>query len=109
LTGPDDVRDFRIATHKGNDTAWILLRGEADISTLDQLETALERVDLDGTRSVHLDVSELAFVDAATIRRLTVFAVRARQAGHHVDTCGAGPTFRMVARLLGVRDHLRLV
>lgn len=109
LTGPDDVRDLRIETYTGDRTASILLRGEADISTLDRLEGVLEQVELDGAESVQLDVTGLDFVDAATIRRLTAFAVRAKQTGHHVETRGAGPTFRMVARLLGVRHHLGLV
>jgi anti-anti-sigma regulatory factor len=84
------------------------LRGEADISTLERLEAALDDIGLNGTRSVHLDVSELRFVDAPTIRRLTVFAVRAKETGHDVTTLGAGPTFRMVAGTLGVRDRLGL-
>jgi anti-anti-sigma regulatory factor len=87
----------------------VALLGEADISTLDRREAALDDVEVNGAKSVHLDLSELDFADAATIRRLTVFAIRAKETGYDVTTCGASPTFRMAATVLGVRDQLGLL
>ena len=106
--GPGELR-LDIETAVNGPAVWISIRGEADISTLERLEAALDDIELNGAKSVRLDVTELAFADAATIRRLTIFAIRAKETGHDVETCGAGPTFRMVARLLGVRDHLGLL
>jgi anti-anti-sigma factor len=108
LTDPDDANTLRVDTVKGEDIAWVVLQGEADISTLRDLEVALEHVELDDTRSVHLHVTELEFADAATIRRLTAFARQVRRAGHDVKTCGASPTLRKVAHLLHVHDDLGL-
>ena len=87
----------------------ICIRGEADISTLERLEAALDDVRLNGAKSVHLDLSELDFADAATLRRLTVFAIRAKETGHEVTTGGASPTLRTFAGLLGLGDHLGLL
>ena len=50
----------------------------------------------------------LAFADVATIHRLAVFARHARQTGHEVSTCGAGPMFRKVAGIMGVQGELGL-
>lgn len=108
VTDPDDVNSLRIETATGEDIAWVTLQGEADLSTLRNLEAALEHLDLDGASAVHLHVTELDFADIATIRRLTAFAKRAKQTGHEVRTCGANPTLRKVARLLSVHDDLGL-
>lgn len=108
LIDPDDVNNLRIETATGEDIAWVTLHGEADISTLGDLEAALEHVELNGATAVHLHVTELEFADIATIRRLTAFARRAKQTGHEVQTCGANPTLRKVARLLRVHDDLGL-
>ena len=108
LTDLDDVNNLRIETIKGEDIAWVVLQGEADISTLRDLEAALEQVDLDGAKSVHLHVTELDFADAATIRRLTVFARQVKRTGYDVQTCGASPTLRKVAHLLRVHEDLGL-
>jgi hypothetical protein len=91
--------------------AHLMLAGRSPASSmppLRDLEVALEHVELDDTRSVHLHVTELDFADAATIRRLTAFARQVRRAGHDVKTCGASPTLRKVARLLQVHDDLGL-
>ena len=85
---------------------WLLLRGEADIATAAELDTALEAVHLGEHQSVHLHVGELEFVDVATLRQLTLFARRAREAGHTVMTCRAELTLRRVAELLGIQDEL---
>ena len=108
LTDPDEKNNLRVETIKGEDIAWVVLHGEADISTLRELDAALEHVELDGATSVHLHLTELDFADAATIRRLTDFAQQVRRTGHDVKTCGASPTLRKVARLLQVHDDLGL-
>ncbi len=105
--GPGEL-GLGIDTAVNGSAVWISIRGEADISTLERLDDALEHTGLNGARSIHLDLSELDFADAATIRRLTVFAIRAKQTGHDIHTCGVSPTFRMAALVLGVRDQLGL-
>lgn len=107
FTEPDDVQ-LRIEIIKDEDVAWVVLLGEADIASLADLEADLGQVELDGVKSVHLDVTELAFADTATVRRLTVFAKRAKQAGRHIETWGASRTLRTVAHLLEVQDDLGL-
>lgn len=93
---------------KGRQVVNIALRGEGDISTLEQLDFALDHVDLNGATAVHLDVNDLEFADLATIRRLAAFARQAQQTGLTITTCGASATLRRVAALLDAYDILGL-
>ena len=104
--GPPTVS---VRLRKSNDTVWLILQGEADMATYEALGAALENVELDGVRSIHLHVKQLGVVDLITVRQLTVFAKQAKQAGRDVKTCGASLSFRMLARMLGVRDDLGLL
>jgi anti-anti-sigma regulatory factor len=86
----------------------VIVRGEADRSNLDQLEAALAGVEVDGQRSVQIDVSDLDFFDAAALRRLAAFVRRMRQSGRDVTTRGAPPMLHAAARALAVEDELGL-
>ncbi|MFC5178548.1 STAS domain-containing protein [Nocardioides taihuensis] len=92
-----------------DDGVWVILRGEADIATLAELEAALARVELDVPGPVHLDVTELTFADVATIRSLATFARGAARTGHGVRTYGSGPTLRKVATILGFDTDLGIL
>lgn len=107
-TAPDEVPNLSVETVKGGDIAWVVLQGEADISTLPELEACLEHVELDGTACVHLHVTRLDFADTASIRRLALFARRVKQTGLNIKTCGANATVRMIAGLLHAQDDLGL-
>ena len=103
---PTDVTHFGIDTRREDGVVTIILRGEADIATIDRFEATLERVEIDGARAVHVDLSELEFADVATLRHLIRFAHRARSSGHRVTCGGARPVLRKVAGLLGGDDLL---
>jgi len=85
--------------------ASILLIGEADFATVDQLDAALATIGPAETRAVHLHVAELHFV-AAAMHHLASFARHVRRLGHNLNTCGANATFTKVARVLHVHDDL---
>ena len=86
----------------------LILQGEADLATLQELETALARIHLDDAKAIHLHLDRLTFADVATLRRLTAFARSAKQSGYDIRTCGANPMIRKVARLLSVQEDLGL-
>jgi anti-anti-sigma factor len=105
---PDgDVR-LGIETRRQGSVLTLILRGEADIATVDRLEAALTRIEVDGTHAVHVDLTDLDFADVATLRHLMLFARRARSNGHQVTSGGAKPVLRKVANLLGGEDLLSL-
>jgi anti-anti-sigma regulatory factor len=99
---------LRVEAITEGDTTRIVLHGEADISNVDHLTTALTGIKLDGTRSVQIDASDLAFFDIATLRSLTVFVQLVKQAGRDITTRPATPLLRRVARMLELEDELGL-
>jgi anti-anti-sigma factor len=99
---------LRIETLGDASAARIVLRGEVDAADVDQLKTALDNIQMDGARTVELDVSDLGFVDVAALRALTAFAHQVKRTGRTVVTRGAGPTLSRIAQVLGVNNDLGL-
>jgi anti-anti-sigma factor len=108
FTEPTEGVRLSIETRREDGLVTLVLRGEADIASLDRLEATLAQVRIDGARAVHVDLTELEFADVATLRHLMRFAQRARAKGHQVTTGGARPVLRKVAVLLGGEDTLGL-
>ncbi len=93
---------------RSENAAWIIIQGEADIANLEQLEADLTSIELNGQKAVHIDVSDLDFLDVAALHQLTVFATQVTQSGLAVTTRGAQPLVHEVVQILGVRDTLGL-
>ena len=108
FTEPNDGVRLTIETRREDGVVTLVLRGEADIASLERLESTLAQVEIDGARAVHVDLTELDFADVATLRHLMRFAQRARAKGHQVTSRGARPVLRRVATLLGGDDMLGL-
>ena len=102
--------DERFAVEATDDGAalHVVLRGEADLSSVDDLRTALTSIVVDGTHRVELDVSDLDFIDVAVLRHLTLFALQLRDTGHDVRTRGARPVLVQLIKLFGVQEQLGL-
>lgn len=89
-------------------TTWVVLHGEADLGNREELATTLSALLLNGTRSVHLHLSDLTFADARAVEVLSRFAATARGRGLTVTTCDCTPIVRRVAALLGLEAELGL-
>ena len=107
-TGLDDAHGLRVETVADGPVLRVALYGECDVATVSDLDRALQRIELFGSRQVHLDLSHLGFADVATIRRLATFAGDAKRAGQDVATCGVHPVLQKVAHLLQVHGELGL-
>lgn len=59
----------------------IVLRGEADVTSAEQLRTLIAAQVSRDTRQLTIDVSELRFADSATIQALVLAARTLRQQG----------------------------
>ena len=101
-----DQRKVSVKNTKADGVAYLVFHGEADFSTLAELDSGFGQVQLDQGDAIHLDLSGLEFADTAAIRQLTHFARQARHNGHNVTTTGAAPTLRAAVDHLGVRDDL---
>jgi anti-anti-sigma factor len=103
----DDKR-LRVETMNNEDGARIIIHGEVDIANVEHFEAALASIQLDGTRSVHIDASNLDFFDVAALRQLADFVRRVKQTGRDISLKGAQPLLHEVARALKVHDEFGL-
>ena len=99
---------LRVETITDKEAIRILVQGEVDVASVNRLDAALKAIQLDGTRSVLLDVSDLAFFDVAALRCLLAFAQSVKQSGRDITTCGATLMLHDVARTLELQDDLGL-
>ena len=99
---------LRVETISDGETTRIVICGEADFANVHRLDATLTSIELDGTKSVRIDASDLAFFDATTLRCLTDFAHMVKRTGRDITTCGATPLLRDVARMLELQDELGL-
>jgi anti-anti-sigma factor len=104
----DGTQGPRVETFRDEHVVRVALHGECDFSTIHELDQVLRSITLDGAPMVHLDLTDLAFADVATIRRLAAFTGNAKRTGHEVTTSGAHHTLRKVAELLHTQDDLGL-
>lgn len=104
-----DLRTVSVETIQAEGVAQLVFHGEADFSTLEELDSGLGQVQVGQGDVIQLDLSGLEFADTAAIRQLARFAMQARHNGHDVETTGAGTTLRAAVDHLGVREDLGLV
>ena len=90
------------------DGAWIRLRGEADITTYEQLVAGLAAVHVDGRQVVHVDLSGLEFCDARSLCHILVFTRGVRRNGDNVVVHGANSMVLKMINLFGVEDQPKL-
>lgn len=107
FSGSDETR-LRVETINNEEAARIIIHGEADIANVEHLKVALAGIQLDGAKSVHIDVSELEFFDVAALRQLAAFARRVKQTGSDIALQGAQPLLYEVASTLRIHDELGL-
>jgi len=104
---PDEVALTVEVVHDER-TAKVSIIGEADITNLERFRGALDSIELDGEKGVEIQVSELKFIDVASLRQLTAFARHAKETGHDVTTSGATAIVRRAIRTLNLEDDVGL-
>jgi anti-sigma B factor antagonist len=82
----------------------LVLSGEADITTLAQLESALSAQLAAGAGALTVDLSGLGFADSATIGALVRAARTLRSQGRRLDLASPQPALARMLALLGVDE-----
>src|SRR5215469_8329884 len=94
--------DIRVAA--GESGPVLMLSGEADITTLAQLENALSALLAAGTGILTVDLSGLGFADSATIGALVRAARTLKSQGGRLDLASPQPALARMLALLGVDE-----
>jgi anti-sigma B factor antagonist len=105
-----DPSGFSISTSDDNGRAIVTIRGELDLATAPELETALlER--LDAGQEVVLDLRELEFMDSSGLRVLVTAHARAADGGPKFAIVWplAGTEVAKILDISGVEQQLNVV
>jgi anti-sigma B factor antagonist len=98
--------DIRVAA--GEAGPMVTLSGEADLTTVAQLEAALNAQIAAGARVLTVDLSRMWFADCAAIHTLVRAAGTLRARGGRMDLLNPQPGLDRVLTLLGVDEVLRI-
>lgn len=106
MSGPLDVRPFRIDVTHGDGEVVLRLAGELDIAGAPLFEYELDAAERAIDGALVLDASELEFVDSTGIRLIFEASERAKQAGRTLSIRGMQPPVRRTFELVGLLDAL---
>jgi anti-anti-sigma factor len=82
------------------DVLWVVIRGEVDLSTHEELRLSLDRLKFGDARLVFLDVGQLTFCDGVGCHILERFRKAVAAAGYDVRFIHARPLIRRVMALI---------
>jgi anti-anti-sigma factor len=101
----EEMDPISVAVFTNAGAVWIQIRGELDVATCDDLQTALQAVDFDSADGVHLMLDQLTFCDTGGARILLLFEREARLSGRKTTINGANPMVRKILTMLAGRDQ----
>lgn len=99
---------LRVSVTDGEDGPRLVLSGEADLTTLGQLNSALDAHLHDGARCLTVDVSGLRYADSASITALVRAGRALRAKGGELELLHPQPAVARILSLTGV-DQLLVV
>ncbi|HEX4189122.1 MAG TPA: STAS domain-containing protein [Solirubrobacteraceae bacterium] len=87
----------------------IALRGELDLSTVDELEAMMAGACSNGAGELVLDLDGLSFMDSTGVRAALIAAERCEEHGCELLLARPRPPVRRLLELTGVLPRLRLI
>jgi anti-sigma B factor antagonist len=100
--------EFVTSLDRDGGRATVLLRGEVDVLTVDQVRGALAEALQTGPREIVVDLTELVFIDSTGLGALISGFQRARDAGIRFRLAKASPGVRQVLQLSGLLEVVEL-
>lgn len=97
---------FSLDAQPDGEDMWVLVSGELDLASDEDLRLALSSVELGQDGTVWLHLAELEFADAASVRQLVGFIRLAREAGREVGVVGVQGVILRMVNLLGLEREL---
>ena len=83
------------------DAVWVVIGGELDLATREDLRLSLARLEFGDARLVFLEVGQLTFCDGVGCHMLAHFRKETAAAGYDVRFVHASPLMRKVMHLMG--------
>lgn len=100
---------LQIEAHDHDGLAHVVLNGELDLSTIEQVEHTLTRVEGEGPATVALDLSGLTFLDSSGLRVIVSADQRARRENRRFVVVRGPETVQRVFSITRLDEQLELV
>jgi len=95
--------EFRIVPDR--DRVIVVLRGELDMTSVDEVRAVLDELHAVGWTSLVLDLRELTFIDSTGLSLLLSAEREARRAGAAFAIVDGSPAVARLLELVGLSDH----
>jgi len=100
---------FSVTIEQRDGAVHLALSGELDISTAQQLEDDLMRIEAERPELIVLDLRDLAFMDSTGLRLLIMADSRAREEGRRLAIGRGNEMIQRVLRLTRLDERLEIV
>jgi anti-sigma B factor antagonist len=100
---------LELRTELDHGAPWLIVSGELDLASAEQLETQLKQLETSEPDVLVLDLRELEFMDSTGLRAVIAADARARERGGRLVVVRAPEEVDRVFRLTRMDQHLELV
>ncbi|MGI9080772.1 MAG: STAS domain-containing protein [Thermoleophilaceae bacterium] len=100
---------LEVETRQREGLVQVALRGELDLSTVEQVEQELRRVEEQGEKLLVLDLAGLSFLDSTGLRLMVTADQRARQEGRRLTIVKGPETVHRVFTITKLDEQLEMV
>lgn len=100
---------LEVDTREQDGAVHLALTGELDLSTVEQVEQELRRVEEGGAETVVLDLSSLSFLDSTGLRTIVTADQRARKSGRRLAIVKGPDTVHRVFTITRLDERLDMV
>ena len=100
---------FGVTIEQRDGAVHVRLSGELDISTAQQLEDDLRRVEAERPELIVLDLRDLAFMDSTGLRLLIMADARAKEEGRRLAIGRGNEMIQRVLHLTRLDERLEIV
>ena len=107
-SSPPDTTHLDIHVEDEPDGIRVVVSGEVDMSTADDLRLALDAADRQSGGDVLLDFAGLRFIDSCGLRELLLAARRARRSGRRLKAMNTPPHIRRLFELTAIDQSIEL-
>ena len=100
--------DFELGLERVNGHAVVTLRGELDLATAPQLQTALTELVTEGQRQIYLEMRHLAFIDSTGLNVIVGAVKELQAAGGTLVLRSPTPATYKVLQITGLAEVLAI-
>ena len=100
---------LEVDTQEQEGSVHLALTGELDLSTVEQVEEELRKIEDGGAQTVVLDLTSLSFLDSTGLRTIVTADQRARKSGRRLAIVKGPDTVHRVFTITRLDERLDIV